>query len=342
MKPGHRAVGHRRGARAARRHALLRRVSAAPVRRGDARGRRRESARAGLRARQRRRRRQAPRRARRRETIDVTFAKELLVVVDRSSVGDDARGRLADAVGTAFREGDGDCVILFTEPVARRSTASRRRGCASPSASSARTTARARPRRRRSSSRSTARAARASAATASARCSSTTRRSSSPTPTRSLRDGAIDPWTKPRYENKRRALAEFAKTRRHLDGRAVGEAPGARSASSCCTARRAATRASSPSSSTSRRSDTSSTSASSCGSIRRRRSARTATAPSSSRRRCRCASPAARSPRSASCRSIGCSTWLDDARAARRSSGRSPRTSSRKRATACSSSATSA
>ena len=26
-----------------------------------------------------------------------------------------------------------------------------------------------------------------------------------------MRDGAIDPWTKPRYENKRRALAEFAK-----------------------------------------------------------------------------------------------------------------------------------
>jgi excinuclease ABC subunit A len=32
-----------------------------------------------------------------------------------------------------------------------------------------------------------------------------------PYPTRTLRDGAIDPWTKPRYDNKRRALAEFAK-----------------------------------------------------------------------------------------------------------------------------------
>jgi excinuclease ABC subunit A len=32
-----------------------------------------------------------------------------------------------------------------------------------------------------------------------------------PYPNRSLRDGAIDPWTKPRYDNKRRALAEFAK-----------------------------------------------------------------------------------------------------------------------------------
>src|SRR5258708_7845458 len=31
-----------------------------------------------------------------------------------------------------------------------------------------------------------------------------------PYPDRTLRDGAIDPWTKPRYDNKRRALAEFA------------------------------------------------------------------------------------------------------------------------------------
>src|SRR6476660_5988303 len=32
-----------------------------------------------------------------------------------------------------------------------------------------------------------------------------------PYPDRTLRDGAIDPWTKPRYDGKRRALAEFAK-----------------------------------------------------------------------------------------------------------------------------------
>jgi excinuclease ABC subunit A len=32
-----------------------------------------------------------------------------------------------------------------------------------------------------------------------------------PHPERTLRQGAIDPWTKPRYENKRRALAEFAR-----------------------------------------------------------------------------------------------------------------------------------
>src|SRR4029079_4091885 len=32
-----------------------------------------------------------------------------------------------------------------------------------------------------------------------------------PYPAKSLREGAIHPWTMPRYENKRRALAEFAK-----------------------------------------------------------------------------------------------------------------------------------
>src|SRR5690606_13167140 len=32
-----------------------------------------------------------------------------------------------------------------------------------------------------------------------------------PYPERTLRDGALDPWTKPRYENKREQLAEFAR-----------------------------------------------------------------------------------------------------------------------------------
>src|SRR5215813_9308331 len=49
------------------------------------------------------------------EAVDITFAKEVFVVVDRLAVADDARGRLADAVGTAFREGDGDCVIIVVD-----------------------------------------------------------------------------------------------------------------------------------------------------------------------------------------------------------------------------------
>src|SRR5581483_9435198 len=51
------------------------------------------------------------------EEIDLARATDALVVVDRLVVGAEVRGRLADAVGTAFREGDGDCVILLPEPV---------------------------------------------------------------------------------------------------------------------------------------------------------------------------------------------------------------------------------
>src|SRR5215213_7792792 len=51
------------------------------------------------------------------EHLDVTFAKELLVVVDRLAVGPEAAGRLPESIGTAFREGDGDCIIVLNEPV---------------------------------------------------------------------------------------------------------------------------------------------------------------------------------------------------------------------------------
>src|SRR5204863_8883511 len=48
---------------------------------------------------------------------DITRAKELLVVVDRLSVAPDRCGSHSDAVGTAFSEGEGDCVILLADPV---------------------------------------------------------------------------------------------------------------------------------------------------------------------------------------------------------------------------------
>src|SRR5215216_1162302 len=145
------------------------------------------------------------------EAIDVTFAKELLVVVDRLAVGEEARGRLPDAVGTAFREGDGECVILFTEPVKtpltpRASTLLRftqRYECANDG------TRAPAPTPQLFSFNSPRGACK--------RCNgfgATLEYDESlivPYPTRTLKDGAIDPWTKPRYDNKRRALAEFAK-----------------------------------------------------------------------------------------------------------------------------------
>jgi excinuclease ABC subunit A len=140
--------------------------------------------------------------------IDLTRAKELFVIVDRLVAEDSARGRIADAVAGAFREGDGDCVLLL-EPTAES-------------------------REPRTVLRFTERF----------ECPDDGTRAPTPTPQlfsfnsprgacarcngfgavleydevliipneeRTLKDGAIHPWTMPRYDNKRRALAEFAK-----------------------------------------------------------------------------------------------------------------------------------
>ncbi len=46
-------------------------------------------------------------------SLDLTKPRELLVVVDRLAAADDARGRLVDALATAFREGEGDATVTF-------------------------------------------------------------------------------------------------------------------------------------------------------------------------------------------------------------------------------------
>jgi excinuclease ABC subunit A len=148
------------------------------------------------------------------QRVNLARARELLVVVDRLSVSPEIAGRLADAVGSAFREGDGDCVILLAE------------AGDSPIGGGRVTRL---------------------AFTERFECPDDGTRAPAPTPqlfsfnnprgacetcngfgavleydeglivcddTRSLRDGAIDPWTMPRYENKRRALAEYAKRER--------------------------------------------------------------------------------------------------------------------------------
>jgi excinuclease ABC subunit A len=145
---------------------------------------------------------------------DITRAKELLVVVDRLAVTAESAGRLSDAVGTAFAEGEGDCVILLAD-----SAVSRLDGAAITKL------------------RFTERfecpddGTIAPAPTPQLFSFNNPRGACSqcngfgaileydeslvvPYPTRSLRDGAIDPWTKPRYDNKRRALTEFAKRER--------------------------------------------------------------------------------------------------------------------------------
>ena len=145
---------------------------------------------------------------------DLTRADELLVIADRLVIGDATSSRIADAVGSAFREGDGICVILFAEDVAtgrfptpsQRWRFTERFECANDGTRAPTPTPQLfsfnNPRG------------------ACPRCNgfgATLEYDEAlivPYPERTLRDGAIDPWTKPRYESRRRALAEFAKRER--------------------------------------------------------------------------------------------------------------------------------
>ena len=149
--------------------------------------------------------------------LDLTTVRDLLVVVDRLAVDPATRSRLADALGTAFREGDGDATVLFATAVP------------SPMPESA-----GRPITRLN-------------ATERYECPNDGTRLPAPSPqlfsfnnprgacetcngfgavleydeqlivpvdTRSLREGAVDPWEKPRYEAERRKLVEFARRER--------------------------------------------------------------------------------------------------------------------------------
>ncbi len=133
----------------------------------------------------------------------VREAAEVLVVVDRLAASEASRGRLADAVATAFNEGEGIAVGL--------ANGSRRRFSEHPACSRCGTPA---------------------PVLTPTLFSFNNPRGACPTcngfgavleydeslivpePTRSLAQGAIDPWTKPRYEGRRRLLKETARARR--------------------------------------------------------------------------------------------------------------------------------
>jgi excinuclease ABC subunit A len=145
---------------------------------------------------------------------DITRAKELLVVVDRLEVSPDTAGRLSDAVGTSFAEGEGDCVILFTDPVVSpldgapvtRLRFTERFECPDDGTLAPTPTPQL-------FSFNNPRGA-CSECNGFGAILEYDESLVVPHPSRSLRDGAIDPWTMPRYDNKRRALAEFAKRER--------------------------------------------------------------------------------------------------------------------------------
>ncbi len=163
--------------------------------------------------------------------IDLTKVRDLHVVVDRLTVSPDAPRRLSDAVDTCFREGDGECVVGVTAGV----EGSRVQGIevTTSGISTARPrpldTSTPRPLLRFSSRFECAYDGTRAPTPTPQLFSFNSPRGACPTcngfgatleydealiipyPDRSLRDGAIQPWTMPRYENKRRALAEFAK-----------------------------------------------------------------------------------------------------------------------------------
>ncbi len=143
--------------------------------------------------------------------VDLGEVGEILVVVDRLKVDPEARDRLADSVGTAFREGEGEALVLFPdggegEPVPSRIAFTERFRCPehpevdfpdpapqlfsfnSPYGS----------------------------------CPECTGFGAVleydldlivPNPRKSLEEGAVDPWSKPRYRKERARLREFAQQR---------------------------------------------------------------------------------------------------------------------------------
>src|SRR5881398_3424271 len=132
----------------------------------------------------------------------VRQAAEVLVVVDRLAASEPNRGRLTDAVATAFSEGEGVAVAL--------ENGDRRRFSAHPTCSNCGTAAPAltpilfsfnNPR---------------GACPGCNGFGAVLEYDESlivPQPRKSLAQGALDPWTKPRYEGRRRLLRETARAR---------------------------------------------------------------------------------------------------------------------------------
>ncbi|HJR65529.1 MAG TPA: excinuclease ABC subunit UvrA [Gemmatimonadaceae bacterium] len=138
--------------------------------------------------------------------INLTKVRELLVVVDRLTASPDALRRLADAVDTCFREGDGECIVVPASPDIPPKRFSDRFECAYDGTRAPTPTPQLFS---FNSPRGACPTCNGFGATLEYDETLIV-----PYPDRSLREGAIHPWTMPRYENKRRALAEFAKRMR--------------------------------------------------------------------------------------------------------------------------------
>jgi excinuclease ABC subunit A len=138
--------------------------------------------------------------------LDLTRAHELLVVVDRLVADAASAGRLAESVATAFQEGEGVALVLHTPLAAGRA---RLRFTRFPACSACDTPA---------ATVTPALFSFNNPRGACGRCNgfgAVLEYDESlvvPDPARSIAQGAIDPWTKPRYESRRRMLLDFART----------------------------------------------------------------------------------------------------------------------------------
>ena len=133
--------------------------------------------------------------------VDLTRARELLVVVDRLGGGPESLGRIAEAVSTAFQEGEGVAIVLLEDARLRFTSSPSCSSCDAPAA--------------------TVTPALFSFNNPRGACSTCNGFGAVleydeslvvPDPERSLAEGAIDPWTKPRYESRRRMLLDFARS----------------------------------------------------------------------------------------------------------------------------------
>jgi len=138
--------------------------------------------------------------------LDLTRAAELLVVVDRLTAEPGATGRLVESLATAFQEGEGIAVVLHSVGEA---PPARLRFTRFPACSACDTPA------------ATVTPALFSFNNPRGACGHCNGFGAVleydeslvvPDPSRSVAAGAIDPWTKPRYESRRRLLLDFART----------------------------------------------------------------------------------------------------------------------------------
>jgi excinuclease ABC subunit A len=132
--------------------------------------------------------------------LDLTEVTELLVVVDRVMLGNGAAGRLTEALATAFAEGEGTAVAWAEE--------TRYRFTEFPACSACDTAAA--PVSPALFSFNNPRGA-CSACNGFGATLEYDESLIVPDPSRSLAGGAIDPWTKPRYEGRRKLLLERAR-----------------------------------------------------------------------------------------------------------------------------------